>query len=160
MVIFDASSIIHAWDNYPLTQFPPLWNWLSDQIDLDRVIISQIAFDEVIKKSPDCGNWLKERDIQRVKVSSDILSEALRIKGLLGIEDDNYHTKGVNENDILIIATAKLINRKLISNEGVQYTLPNKLSKCKIPAVCNLQSVQVDVFNFVDYLRQSGAVFS
>ncbi len=31
MLAFDASSI-HAWDNYPIIQFPGLWDWMASQI--------------------------------------------------------------------------------------------------------------------------------
>ena len=32
MQVFDASSMIHAWDNYPEPQFPGLWSWLAFQL--------------------------------------------------------------------------------------------------------------------------------
>lgn len=31
MLAFDASSIIHGWDNYPIEQFPGLWAWMGDE---------------------------------------------------------------------------------------------------------------------------------
>jgi len=32
MSLFDASSIIYAWDNYPPELFPPLWDWLEEEL--------------------------------------------------------------------------------------------------------------------------------
>ena len=32
MQTFDASSMIYAWDNYPIEQFPPLWDWMGVQV--------------------------------------------------------------------------------------------------------------------------------
>ena len=43
MFTFDASAIIHAWDNYPIEHFPPLWNWLSEQIADDQFSIPLVA---------------------------------------------------------------------------------------------------------------------
>jgi len=47
MLAFDASSIIHAWDNYPEKQFPPLWEWISDNIESGEFVMAQVAFEEV-----------------------------------------------------------------------------------------------------------------
>ena len=47
MRVFDASSMIYAWDNYPVQQFPGLWEWMADQISTEELQISAVAFDEV-----------------------------------------------------------------------------------------------------------------
>ena len=107
MQVFDASSMIYAWDNYPITQFPGLWEWMAEQVDKENLVMPSVAFDEVQRITPDCGDWLKVQSIKRLAMSNVILQDAFRIKGLLGIADDKYHTKGVGENDIFIIATAR-----------------------------------------------------
>ena len=154
----DASSIIYGWDNYPIQQFPPLWNWLADQVSTE-LAITQVAFEEVRNMSPDCADWLIENYIDRKPITSEILSLALIIKNALGIEGDNYHSKGVGENDILIIASAKISRVELISDENRQNSLPRDLQKYKIPAVCHMDSVSVQCINFVDYIKQSNQVF-
>lgn len=138
MVAFDASSMIHAWDNYPIENFPPLWDWLASEIVSRKIVISQIAYEEVDRKMPDCGQWLRENNIHRIQISNDILAIAFQIKQLLGIIDDNYHPDGVGENDILIVSTSKVHNLKLISDERSQLNLPVNKNKYKIPAACGL----------------------
>ena len=78
---------------------------------------------------------------------------------MLGIEEDQYHTKGVGENDIFIIATASFHGLTLISDEGRQFGKPESLARYKIPAVCELQKVGVNCINFLQLIRTSGAVF-
>lgn len=159
MPLFDASSIIHAWDNYPPDLFPPLWDWLGQEVASGNLAIPGVALEEVGKKAPECAAWLKGNDITVLPLTSEVLAESLRIKHLLGIEEDQYHTKGVGENDIFIIATASVNGLTLISDEGRQFVKPDILAKYKIPTVCELQDVGVTCINFLQLIRSSGAVF-
>ena len=159
MRVFDASSMIYAWDNYPIGQFPPLWDWMASQIEAKQLVMPSVAFEEVQHKMPDCGEWLKDNNLEQLAISNAILQDAKRIKGLLGIVDDNYHAKGVGENDILIIATARLHGAELVSDEEKQITLPKIPSKRKIPAVCVMAGVAVPCINFIEYIKRSEEVF-
>jgi Domain of unknown function (DUF4411) len=159
MQVFDASSMIYAWDNYPVGQFPRLWKWIAGQIEQRRLVMLRVAYDEVANKAPDCGEWLRENDLQQLEISNAILQGAMRIKELLGIVDDNYHAKGVGENDIFIIATARAQRAELVSDEERQPTLPNIPSKRKIPAVSAMNEVGVPCINFIEYIKRSGEVF-
>jgi hypothetical protein len=158
MQIFDASSMIYAWDNYPVRQFPPLWKWMAIQIEEKELVMPSVAFEEVSNKTPDCGEWLKHNDLKQLQISNAILQDALHIKGLLGIVDDQYHPKGVGENDILIIATARVHRAELVSNESRQQ-LPNILAKRKIPAVCAMPQVSVPCINFIEFIKSSDVIF-
>ena len=79
-------------------------------------------------KTPDCGKWLKDNHLEQLETSNAIAHEAMRIKLLLGIVDDKYHAKGVGENDLLIIATAKIHRAELVTDEERQLTLPQSNS--------------------------------
>lgn len=160
MPVFDASSMIYAWDNYPIRQFPGLWEWMATQVKEKRVAMPRVAFEEVANKTPECADWLKDNDIELVEINNAILQEAMRIKRLIGIIDDNYHSKGVGENDLLIIATASAnYKAELISDEERQATLPKEPTKKKIPAVCSMKEVAVPCLNFLEFIKRSNAVF-
>lgn len=131
MQVFDASSMIYAWDNYPMRQFPGLWEWMANQIESKELAMPTVAFEEVENKTPDCSEWLKDNNLVQLAISNTILQDAKRIKGLLGIVDDNYHAKGVGENDILIIATARFHGAELVSDEERQTNQPQIASKKK-----------------------------
>lgn len=158
MQTFDASSMIYAWDNYPIGQFPTLWEWMAQRVQAGLIQLPEIALDEVGHKVPECVAWLKANQVQIIPVSEAILQEALRIKGLLGIEED-WHPKGVDENDLIIIATAKLRDIELVSNEEVQNDLPVQKRKYKIPAVCRMATVKIPQIDFLGYLKRTKTVF-
>lgn len=153
----DTSSVIYAWDNYPPDQFPGLWKWVENQVAQGKLGMASTAIDE-LSKSPDCKTWFKNRLVAKAEVSEEILVEAVRISHLLGITNDEYGD-GVGENDILIIATAKVLGCCLVSEEKRQLNLPQKLPKYKIPAVCSLSGVNVQCLNFIELIKQSGEVF-
>ena len=118
-----------------------------------------VAFEEVNSKIPDCGEWLKENDLKQLEISNAVLQDAMLIKGLLGIVGDKYNNHGVGENDILIIAAARVHQAELVSNEAKQQPTPLKLERCKIPAVCGLTGVSVPCINFIEFIKNSNAVF-
>jgi hypothetical protein len=158
--VFDASSMIYAWDNYPIGQFPGLWEWMAEQINEKELAIPRVAFEEVKHKTPECAEWLRENEINLLDSNSnEILQEAMRIKGLLGIVGDNYRAKGVDENDLFIIATAKLHGGEVVSDEARQAAPPKDPGKKKIPAVCSMSGVDVPCINFIEFLRRSEEVF-
>jgi predicted nucleic acid-binding protein len=160
MQVFDASSMIYAWDNYPIRQFPVLWDWMAEQIEEKNLVMPSVAFDEVANKTPDCGKWLEGNNLEQLEINNSILHDAMRIKRLLGIVADKYHAKGVGENDILIIATTRAHNAGLVSDEDRQPTTPREPSKRKIPAVCGMNEVNVPCINFIEFIKGSDEIFS
>lgn len=158
MQVFDASSMIHAWDNYPVHQFPGLWDWIARLVEQKDLMLPSVAFEEVDHKAPECGEWLKDNNLKQLSMSSAILQDALRIKGLLGILGDKYGG-GVGENDLFIIATARAQMSELVSDERRQPNLPKELYNYKIPAVCLLPKVSVTCINFIEFIKRSNEVF-
>jgi len=154
MYSFDASSMIHAWDNYPPANphFDSLWEWIAEQINDEQFGISKKALEEVSHKIPECGKWLKNNNILTFPLTASALLTAQRIKKLLGIEEENY-TKGVGENDLFIVAIAKETQTTLISEESRQNKLPQLKSNYKIPAVCNMREVNVKCISFIELLK-------
>ncbi|TXK93773.1 DNA-binding protein [Methylococcaceae bacterium CS1] len=154
MYSFDASSMIHAWDNYPPENkhFDSLWEWFSNKMQSKEFVISKKAFEEVRHKIPECGTWLKDNNIKIYDLTSESLLIASDIKELLGIIEEKY-TRGVGENDLFIIAIAQELGTTLVTEEGRQGVLPALKSNYKIPAVCNMESVGVANCNFLNLLK-------
>lgn len=151
--------MIYAWDNYPIKQFPPLWNWLESLVRNKQIVLPSVAFDEVNHKTPECTEWLKQADLDILPINNSVLQGALVIKDLLGIFNDNFHPDGVDENDLLIIASARAFNVDLVSEEGRQPTLPENLRRYKIPAVCKMTRVNVNCLSFLNFIKNSEQVF-
>lgn len=159
MRVFDTSSIIHAWDNYPIRQFPGLWQWMADQISEKEVALPTVAYAEVKQRSLECAQWLNEAGTTELPMTNEVFLEAFRIKALVGIEGDDYHRNGVGENDLFIVATARIHKAQLISEEGRQPEPPKNRRKFKIPAVCEMPDVRVVCLNFIEFLKGTDAVF-
>jgi len=157
MQVFDTSSIVYAWDNYPIEQFPPLWACLAKEISQNRICMPEVAVTEVDSVSPDCAQWLADQNVTCLPMTDNILLEALQYKELLEI--GMRYGGGVGENDLFIIATAKVHRVQLVSNEAWQPTFPKTKANYKMPSVCALPEVKVACCDFLEFLRRSKAVF-
>ena len=155
---FDASGIIHAWDEYPIEHFPAFWQWIELRVRNGECRICEEAFREVEHKYPECAAWLKEREIQRILLNDDVLQEANAIKNLLEIEEEDFGS-GVDENDLYVIATAKMEAESVLTTEARQNNLPQKKKNYKIPAVCEMNEVSVVHQNVREWILSSGEVF-
>jgi len=164
---FDASAIVYLWDNYPIQNphFDSIWKWFSNHVEQENFIISDVAinevrqkilYDAILKTVPKSADFIAILNIITVfkKVPADLLT-AQKIKNILEIEEDKYHSKGVGENDLLIIANAKRTCSILVTNEKRQddvITIKIR-AKYKIPAVCNLDTVGVENINLAELLH-------
>ena len=159
MRVLDASAIIHGWDNYPLAQFPGLWQWLATEVQQHHLTIPAVAFDEVGHMALECAKWLKAADVLRLPMSAAMVTTAMTIKQAIGVENDHYHPRGVDENDLFIIAAAKVHGAELITNEARQFGAQREARKYKIPAVCGMAVVGVANMSFLEYIQKSQQVF-
>ena len=138
--------MIHLWENYPIhaEYFDQFWDWIKTKIKDKEYCISKTISNEVSKKHSECYKWFKEKNILiHEDENKQILKQAMGIKASLGIKDDHYSTKGgVNEKDILIIATAKNYNLQLVTEEARQTDAPSREKKnYKIPLVCKKNNI-------------------
>lgn len=154
---FDASSIVFAWDTYPEDQFPKLWDWLEANFASGEFTICYTALQEVDHVAPDCRQWLREKGVSPTPIDGTILSEAMNSKNLLGIVEQQFHPRGVDENDLIIISSATILGATLITNEARQLDLPDNPAKYKIPAVCDL--IGLPWTDFTRLLRNNGGTF-
>jgi hypothetical protein len=121
MPVFDTSSIIYAWDNYPIQQFPGLWDWISERIKDSMVMMSSVALGEVRDNSPECWQWLRQADLQTHEINNAILQEALHIKKILGIVDDNYGGGVGGLCEIVWCTSGRLFSSKIL--DGLSFML-------------------------------------
>ena len=158
MRAFDTSSIVHAWDNYPIQKFPKLWAWIAKQLDIGEIVFPSVVIDEVRFVSPDCLAWMQAVGFQQLPMTDVILLLALEIKEYLGIENPRG-VGGVGENDIFIVCAASVNGYGLVSNEATQAIPPLNRQKYKMPVVCSLPNLNVKCMNFLQYLNASQGEF-
>lgn len=154
MQTIDASSVIHAWDTYPIGNFPKLWDWIAEEIGNGGLDICRVAYDAIARKTPDCEAFLQSIGFKCSEITNAIAQEAVRIKATLAIR--RFSAKGVDENDLLIIARAAVERVDLVSEERPQRQLPDNMAHWRIPAVCRHPNIGVNCIPFIDIIKKSG----
>ena len=158
----DASAFIAAWnESHPIDVFPGLWPQLADY-QTNMVLIKPI-FDEIDpisssdkkmakKEKADkypLRTWMLDNQFAETPIDKSVESRSLEWGKGYQIKKD---AKGVSENDLKLIAYAKLNDKTVVTEEEKQTNKPQKKYKYKIPLVCDEQ--EVECINFVEMLRR------
>ena len=145
----DTSSLIHACkETYPITNFPPLWEFMDELISEGNLIAPDEVYEDLKKRDELLTEWAKERkqifvpleeEIQ--KVAAVIMAEYTRLMDT---------RTGKSASDPWVIATAKVKGCKVITNEGLTGTFP----RVNIPDVCNRMNIPHT--NFLGLIQDRG----
>jgi hypothetical protein len=148
----DANIFITAWNSsYPMKVFPSLWEHLA-QYRNDLVLIKPV-FDEIDpissadKKLPKNKKrekyplrvWMIDNHFDAKPITDEINSISLELEKEY---ETNNNPKGANQNDITLIAHAKVKEKIVVTCEEEQTQKPGKKKNYKIPLICNEQGVE------------------
>lgn len=161
--ILDASTLIDIWLRFPkdLKVFNLLWEQIEELVSSGNLVVTRRNFEEVKHKSEEAYEYFKALGIEILTPTQSILEIAVNIQSGLGLTDadiKNSLREGVDEGDILCIATAKSLGVTLVTEEKRQPVYQgNKgpsLAKYKIPKVCEMELVGVESINFLELLER------
>ncbi len=148
----DANIFITAWNkDYPPHVFRTLWEQLA-QHQSDIVLIKPI-FDEIDPiSSPDqklpedkkkekypLRVWMEDNQFASTPVVDSVKAVSLDFEKEY---ETNNNPKGANQNDITLIAYAKIEGKTVVAFEDEQPQRPAKKCNYKIPLVCDEQEVE------------------
>lgn len=127
---------------------------VAQQVESKEIQSITAMMEEIAHKLPECSNYLEKHNIDVIPIGDPITQNAFEIMRSLGLKDAISHPKGVDENDIFLIATGAVTNNAVISNEAEQPKIPDEIKKYKIPLVCKQQRPRVQCYSFIDYIKQ------
>lgn len=152
----DANIFITAWNkDYPPHVFSTLWKQLA-QHQSDIVLIKPI-FDEIDpilssdqslpkdkkKEKYPLRVWMEDNQFTATPIADDVKAISLNLEKEY---ETNNNPKGANQNDITLIAYAKMEGKTVVTFEGEQPQKPEKKCNYKIPLVCDEQGVECIIF--------------
>ena len=158
----DANILITAWyENYPVDILPSLWEQLA--ICRNEFVLIKPIYDETDPITPHDRNkmsidekkvkyplrmWMQENGFEATPINDAVNVASLMLEQEYQI---NPTSKGAGQNDVTLIAYAKITGKTLVTLEAEQKQKPQKKSKYKIPLICQEQGVEY--INFVKLLR-------
>ena len=163
----DASALITAWDQRyrpTIAIFQKFWELLENIFEQERLIIPKIIFQEIkIKDSKisisgkqdkklSLKDWLEDTAKITLKDHREYLEQLAELsKKYKKDEASDGKTSSVSKADLYLIAMAKVENWIVLTEEATQKQLPEKMSKYKIPAVCEKE--KVECLSLIDFLE-------
>lgn len=151
----DTSSLIHGWnEKYPPEIFASLWNDIENLIKSGDLVSTEEVLMELNAGNDDLSIWASKQSDFFLPLDNQVQAEAATILA------DPINSKvldqkkvGKNEADIWVIATAKVNNFAVITDE--KYVQPIDVPnarKISIRNVCENESIPH--FNFLEFIKE------
>ena len=148
----DADVFIRSYrDIYPRNVFPGLYKQLEQKIPRSSVVLLNIL--EQITTPARLIEWIKSTNIAIIdsKKNHVINEEFNRLNKKY---QPNTGPKGVDTDDLRLIAYAKVKNLTVVTYESYQVQKPVKMSNYKIPLVCETENVRW--LKPIEYFKELG----
>ena len=147
----DSDAVINAWRDYPIENFPKIWDWIQ-LMGRERILgMSEVVFRELEKGGDECYRWFKERKMDFVHPNDDDVQREL--DRLVNTYNNFGLITGKNEGDPFVVAIAIAKDCIVVTNESMS----NNLNGPKVPDVCRAEGIQW--IKFVDVIRREGVTF-
>ncbi|MCI5222612.1 MAG: DUF4411 family protein [Candidatus Electrothrix sp. AR4] len=157
----DANLFIAARSiTYPADILPSLWEYLAacrnefvlikpiyDEIDPIAQHHRNLSRDEKNEKYP-LRMWMQENGFEATPINDEVNLASLMLEQEYQISPIS---KGAGQNDVTLIAYAKITEKTVVTLESEQPNTPGKKSNYKIPLIC--QEQDVEYIDFVKLLR-------
>jgi len=147
----DSDVLIQAWRDYPIDNFPPVWEKIEELGSNDTLGMSELILDELQRGGDDLYDWAKARESDLVVPTSNTVDE--EVTYLVNHYENFGIVTGKNEADPFVVAVAKAHGCSVVTNE----TRSGNLNGPKIPDVCLEE--EIPWIRFVDIIKQENLVF-
>ena len=147
----DSDAIINAWRDYPIQNFPNIWEWVENLGREQIGGMSEVVFQELEKGGDECYEWFRERKELFVHPNSEGIQNEVR--RLVNYYKNFGVITGKNEGDPYVIALAVVKGAIVVTNESPS----NNMNGPKIPDVCRVEGIQI--IKFVQVITNEGVVF-
>jgi len=141
----DTSSIVYGWrEQYPPSNFPPLWRNMEQAIAEGLLVAPREVILELKKVEPEAYEWAKRQDGFSLELDEAIQEATKTILSQYRelVKDKANRTKA----DAFVIAVAQVHGCTVVTNEKPTYSL----SRPHIPDVCAKMKIRcIDLLGLI-----------
>jgi hypothetical protein len=147
----DSDAAINAWRDYPIENFPKIWEWIEEMGKRQIIGMSEVVFQELEKGGDECFDWFKQRKANFVYPNDEEVQKVL--EHLVNRYNNFGIITGKNEGDPFVVALAVVKDCSVVTNESMS----NNMHGPKVPDVCRAEGIEW--IKFVDVIRRERVTF-
>ncbi|MBX7174426.1 MAG: DUF4411 family protein [Pyrinomonadaceae bacterium] len=150
----DTSSLIHGWnEKYPPEVFTSLWNDIENLINSGDLVSTEEVLTELTAGNDDLSVWASKQTNFFLPLDGKIQVEAANILAdPINSKVIDTRKVGKNEADIWVIATAKVNNLTVITDE--KYVQPIDVPNARKISIRNVcENINIPHLNFLEFIK-------